>query len=302
MIEPMLATLAREPFDSADHIFEWKWDGVRALARVSGGSVSLTGRSGTDLTPLFPEIRLRTEYDLLLDGELVCLGPNGLPDFQRIQHRINRLSPRGVAQQYPAVLMVFDILEVGGKSLIVGAKQPWPLMDRKLLLETKRILSDAEHVKVTRYVEQGTALFREVMRLGGEGIMAKTRDGLYYPGRRHSAWQKVKVSHVDTFVIGGYTLGTGWREDMMGGVILGTPENGKLRWVATAGSGFTEAALGSLLARLRTLETAECPFLPGTKVAKQVAWVKPVLKARVKYAEKTNDGHLRWPIFLGVVN
>ena len=83
----------------------------------------------------------------------------------------------------------------------------------------------------------------------------------------------------------------------MGAVIIGKPENGRLRWVANAGSGFTLKVLEDLLGALQRLETEECPFLPGTKVPKKAAWVKPLLVIEVKFSEVTNDGHLRWPIF-----
>ena len=33
-IKPMLGRLARESFDSPKHIFELKWDGMRALAFI----------------------------------------------------------------------------------------------------------------------------------------------------------------------------------------------------------------------------------------------------------------------------
>jgi ATP-dependent DNA ligase len=41
---PMLATVAT-PFDSDQHLFEVKWDGVRALAAVDDGSWRLWGRA-----------------------------------------------------------------------------------------------------------------------------------------------------------------------------------------------------------------------------------------------------------------
>ena len=41
-INPMLAAKADAPFDSEQHLFEIKWDGIRCLAFVEGGQVRLT--------------------------------------------------------------------------------------------------------------------------------------------------------------------------------------------------------------------------------------------------------------------
>ncbi len=44
-IEPMLATLVKEPFDNPDWVFEVKWDGYRTIAEIRDGSVSLYSRN-----------------------------------------------------------------------------------------------------------------------------------------------------------------------------------------------------------------------------------------------------------------
>ena len=84
-IEPMLASLARRPFDSPDHIFELKWDGLRALAFISGGSLTLQGRNDRVITQEFPELaklpQQVTGDGVVLDGELVCLDDGGQPSF-----------------------------------------------------------------------------------------------------------------------------------------------------------------------------------------------------------------------------
>jgi len=55
---PMLATPATEiPRDEAPWSFEVKWDGIRALAAVSGGRIRLEARSGRDVTHRYPELR-----------------------------------------------------------------------------------------------------------------------------------------------------------------------------------------------------------------------------------------------------
>ena len=45
-IKPMLGRLARSPFDSPNHLFELKWDGMRGLAFAQGGELRLLSRNG----------------------------------------------------------------------------------------------------------------------------------------------------------------------------------------------------------------------------------------------------------------
>ena len=51
----MLGRLARNAFDSPDHLFELKWDGMRALAFIEGGTLKIFSRNGKNITSNFPE-------------------------------------------------------------------------------------------------------------------------------------------------------------------------------------------------------------------------------------------------------
>jgi bifunctional non-homologous end joining protein LigD len=302
-VKPMLAETGDEPFDSPDHIFEWKWNGIRIVGRKQGGSALLQGRSGADFTAQFPELGGLAKYisadEADIDGEVVCLGENGLPDFNRIQNRIGKREPlviERMAQKYPATFMVFDVTRVGDYDLTAGGKAQATLMQRKEILQ-KILVSDGM-VKLSPWVDgMGKELHQKAVALQQEGIMAKTKSGLYYPGGRNKDWLKVKVPKYACFVICGYTKGTGWREDTLGAVVLGMPENGTLRWVGCAGSGFTQKVLMDVYQTLQSIRTEESPFPPGTKVPDLSSWVRPMLVAEVKYYDITKTGQLIWPIF-----
>lgn len=304
IIQPMLAkTTGQEPIDSPEYIWEWKWNGLRIIGHCEGESALLQGRSGADFTLQFPELadlaRQIKADQAVVDGEVVCLDERGLPDFNRIQHRIGKRDPLAIkvmAEKFPATYMIFDVLEVFGTDITARSREPATLMQRKAILGQLVVPDGA--VKLSPWVDTaGTALLKEAERLGQEGVMAKTKSGLYHLGGRLPDWQKFKVPKWANFVIGGYTQGTGWREDMMGAIILGKPAGGGLRWVGNAGSGFTIQVLTDLLGALQTIHIEECPFLPGTKVPKVAAWVQPILVAEVKYFDVTRDGQLIWPIF-----
>ena len=57
MIKPMLAETAKQAFDSKDFIYEPKLDGVRCIAHLTPTGTRLQGRSGTDITNKFPELK-----------------------------------------------------------------------------------------------------------------------------------------------------------------------------------------------------------------------------------------------------
>src|SRR5215218_1566202 len=126
-VEPMLATLTDvEHFgDDTDWAFEMKWDGVRTIAYLAGGRVQLLSRRGRDDTAAYFDVaedlaRLDLQ-SAILDGEVVVLDRVGRPQFGMLQHLSNLTEPveiQRVAMSYPAQLMLFDILELNGKSLL----------------------------------------------------------------------------------------------------------------------------------------------------------------------------------------
>lgn len=300
----MLADKAKEPFDDPNRIFEWKFNGFRVKANYDGGPARLIGRSGIDYTAQFPEIhqvasRIKASQ-AEVDGEIVCLNPEtGLPDFNRLQHRYGQRDPLAIkvlAEKYPATYMVFDVTAHNGRDLTARSADKANQMERKEILGN--ILSTNGVIKLSPWVDGvGIELYNKAKELRQEGIMAKTKTGLYYPDGRLQDWLKIKVPRRGYFVIGGYTVGTGWREELMGAVVLGLPTEQGLRWVGNAGTGFKLAQLGEVFSQLRKIETVGCPFVEGTKVQKLAAWVKPVLVALIEYGDTTNDGKLTWPSF-----
>lgn len=309
-LEPMQATLTEAPFDSPDWFFEPKMDGVRAIVFINGDSVRIISRSGLDATRQYPtivgEMAEQTERRLMLDGEIVALNEKGVPSFQTIQQRLNLQRDsdiRKMEEQIPVYFYAFDILYVGGYDL-----RRAPLSDRKALL--KQLLVPTDHVHLLEHFEEdGVAAYEGAISAGLEGVMAKKRDSVYESGRRSKAWLKVKGTSEDEFVVGGYTAGTGGRAKTFGSLLVGQyDDEGRLVYAGNVGTGFDEKTLVLLLKRLDSLKTVASPFdvmTPGTSRFGRpkdvpIIWVKPELVARVKFAEWTNDGHLRAPSYLGL--
>lgn len=308
-IEPMQATLTEHSFSNPDWYFEPKLDGVRAIVFINGDSVRICSRRGLDTTRSFPgiagEMAEQTERHMVLDGEIVALNEKGVPSFQVIQQRIGLQRPSDVARaeaEVPVYFYAFDLLYATGYDL-----RGSPLSDRKTLL--KQLLIPTDHISLLEHFEMdGEAAYEGAKAAGLEGVMAKRKDSVY-ESRRSGAWLKVKSTKEDEFIIGGFTGGGGTRAKTFGALLVGQYRDGKLVYSGNVGTGFDERTLASLLRQLRELETDSSPFdvmEPGSmrfgrpKGEVEVHWVKPELVAAVRFAEWTNDGHLRAPSFRGL--
>ena len=196
VFDPMLAQKAAAPFDSAQHLFEIKWDGIRCLARIEGRRARLQSREALEITAQFPELAClgRLPSGTVLDGELVILR-EGRPSLRDIQHRgllQNRQRIGCSSRTTPVTYMVFDLLFIKGKSLMSV-----PLNLRRRVLENLIEQFPLPGVLVPQAVRQhGCQLFAQVVRLGLEGIMAKRLDGPYLPGKRSRYWLKIKATQV----------------------------------------------------------------------------------------------------------
>jgi len=177
---PMLA-VPSAPFDSAEYLFEVKWDGVRALA-ACGPDGAVWGRDAADYSARYPELAVlgRFPAGTVLDGELVRWGPDGLSNLGAILKRHHLTNPARIEQasrSQPVCYVVFDLLHLRGRSLLGE-----PLQRRR------EALQELLHRLQERYV-----VFSEgVVGAGRAFFEAKHRASGYRPGRRSSAWRKVK--------------------------------------------------------------------------------------------------------------
>jgi bifunctional non-homologous end joining protein LigD len=299
-ISPMLA-YPSDPFNSARHLFEIKWDGTRCLLFKQGDDIRLQNRRLEIITHRYPELRVLAKQieaqNAILDGELVVLA-GGLTDFGKLQQREHLADPTKIlllSQKIPVTYVAFDIIFLNGDKLMA-----LPLFDRKERLSG--ILRESPHLIASRYVqEHGQAYFQKAVSQGLEGIMAKTLTGPYLIGRRSRLWLKIKPRQVKECAVIGYTKGAGARRDTFGALLLATPEPPGWKYRGKVGSGFSEADLKELTARLQGLTTATSP-LPHPPQIRGVKWFRPELWVRVSFQEETSRGHFRAPVFMGMGN
>jgi bifunctional non-homologous end joining protein LigD len=305
-VDPMLATLtdAAHFGDESGWAFEMKWDGVRAICYLAGGRVKLLSRKGRDDTLAYfdvvddlSKIKVQT---VILDGEVVVTDAAGRPNFGLLQHRINLTRPADierVAKTYPAQLMLFDVLELNGQSLIKKTYQ-----ERREILENLVAPEPGSRIQVPPIFEGDLrAALATADQLQLEGVVAKRRNSIYQPGRRTHTWLKIKLHRAQEVVIGGWRPGQGRRDGGVGSLLMGVPTEAGLHYVGRVGSGFNDRQLDDIQARLEKLSRKTSPFIDVPREdARDAHWVTPSLVGEITYGELTEPGRLRHPVWRGL--
>jgi bifunctional non-homologous end joining protein LigD len=309
-ISPMLATLGtpgtvRADGSPDDWAFEMKWDGIRAIARVQQGTVSLTSRNGNDLTRSFPEIAeavaeaVDPATDCVLDGEIVALDSRGRPDFGRLQGRMKLTKKADVEraiEKTRAHYFVFDALERGGESLTARTYD-----DRRAALN-EIVRDDATALVQVPPAYEGDLdeALAASAELHLEGIVAKRRDSTYRAASRSSAWIKLKLHKTQEVVVVGWRPGAGSRANTVGSLLVAVPEDGELRYAGRVGTGFSERDLTDLHARFSRMgrKTPGATGVPAAD-ARDAQWITPSEVGEVEFAEWTSTHRLRQPVWRG---
>src|SRR3981189_981396 len=294
-LEPMLATLADRPFSDPNWLFEIKWDGVRALARIENGALTLRSRTGVDIAKRYPELASLPDAlaarQAILDGEIGALDAQGHSDFERLQERMHVRAPsENLVAQIRVVYFAFDLLYCDGYDL-----REAPLLERKQLLQ--RLLYTSERFRFADHqLEHGKELFALAEQNGLEGIVAKRADSPYVSDRS-PYWVKLKSTKTVDAVVGGWTEA---RTPALpfGSLLLGLYQGNKLRFIGHVGSGFDARKLKELSSRLKELAAPTCPFDAVPETNEKPSWVSPTLVARVKFSGWTPEHSLRHPVFL----
>ncbi len=292
--DPQLATLRQAPPTGDDWLHELKWDGYRLLVDIDQGKVRLRSRNGLDWTADYPDIVAAFEglgiRDGTFDGELIALTDKGNDDFGLLQKVISGNS------NAPLKYMVFDMPSLEGQDLTATR-----LEDRKALLEAllegaAPAIGYSQHI-----VGHGAEVFAASRKQGMEGIVSKALDAKYTPGRSRT-WLKAKHAASDEFVVVGYTPPKGGRTGF-GALLMATREHGRMVYKGRVGTGYDDAMLRSVLAKLKPLARKEAVVeLPShtTLRPKHVTWVEPKLVAEIEYRGFGKEGLLRQASFKGL--
>ena len=171
------------------------------------------------------------------------------------------------------------------------------LVDRKAQLQAllEPVVSPSSAIQFSDGIGgDGQVLYDHATEMGLEGILSKRLDAPYVQARSKS-WVKIKSLQTGDFPIVGYTLSTAAAG--IGAIALGEWVNGELEYRGKCGTGFSSAELTSILAKLEPLKAPD-QKLPG--MTKDVIPIRPVITARIHYANLTADNSVRHAVFKGL--
>ncbi len=275
----MRARLAASAFNSPEHLFEVKWDGLRALAARDRGGVRITDRMGADLLTALPELRdLPVPEGTLLDGEVIVCDTRGRPNYDLLAARVGaKAAKRGRGP----IFVAFDLLYEDHRSLLAR-----PLEERRTRLLARGLGGPA--LAVPEHLENDGEPFLEVVaEYGLEGIVAKRRDGRYVPGARSADWLKCHVTPRSDVVLGGLVT-----EERRGArlALCGTYDGDALTYV---GDAYVPPYLGQWLDDATGAFAADAsPFQTPIPLRDRLRWLQPRLVAIVEHGGKS-EGELR---------
>ena len=297
-IRPMMAKTS-DPFDSDNHFFELKWDGLRALMFLQNGKLELQNRNLRDVTASYPEIQTVTKRvrakKAIIDGEVVVLSKKGTPDFGKLQNRFGIEDPKRVEtarRANPVTYVAFDLLHLNGKDIIKNQ-----LDVRKSTLHD--LIEEGPHLLYGDHIERnGLQYYSEALKLGFEGVIGKEKHSPYLIGVRSSFWTKSKGSQTLDAIVIGYTQGEGVRKATFGSLVMAMyDETGKLVHVGNVGGGFDDKSLLEIKPMLDKLVVKKPVITGPVEAPSPITWVKPSIVCEIIYANITTDKKLRFPRF-----
>lgn len=291
-IQPELCSLVDHAPSGDDWVHEVKYDGYRSLCRKDGADIKILTRSGLDWSKKYKAIVQELEKikakSYMIDGEIAWIDDKGLTQFDGLQQALSD------EQSEELVYYAFDLLFLNGKDL-----REIPLLERKSLLE--KLLSGIKSDKIIYSEHQtsdGKDVFKSACHLGMEGIISKKVDSPY-SSARGKEWVKTKCTHVQEFVIGGFSVQE--NKKMVGALLLGEYDSHKkFKYVGRVGTGFNSRNLPDLMKKMNALKNKTNPFSTKPSKAGSVQWVKPVLVANIEFGAWTKEHILRHAAFKGL--
>lgn len=241
-------------------IFEVKYDGARLQIHIKDGrppEARFYSRRLNDDTQAMPDISEALQKawkggDAIIEGEAVAFDPalKAKQPFQAVLMRLGRVHGiREKALEIPLVLFLFDLVYHDGEDLMDLPQKVRRERLSKLFRVTERVkMTDA--IETDKIAEQ-ERFFRQAIKAGHEGLVAKDPDATYIPGKRTENWMKIKPAFetLDVVVVGGI-WGSGRRRGTLSSLVIAIRDKDKFKTVGKVGTGFSEELLAELTARL----------------------------------------------------
>jgi DNA ligase-1 len=256
-IKFMLATPAADLADIArtmpDEFFvEDKFDGIRAQVHTKEGRVAIYSRTMDEITHRFPELVLplmELTGDAIIDGEIVPARDDRILPFSELQKRLGRKTiGEDLLREVPVILVAYDLLYAAGRVLTDDS-----LEERRKVLEQMIPADGIVRVSLAKRFSDVASLdeeFTDARARGNEGLMVKSPDSSYKPGRRGREWMKVKraIATLDV-VVTAVEVGHGKRRKLLSDytfAVRRAEDDDELLNIGKAYSGLTDVELAAM--------------------------------------------------------
>jgi DNA ligase-1 len=306
-VRPMLAQRLSEPGEILAKLggrcaAEYKYDGIRVQAhRTADGTLELFTRRLDRVSTQFPEVvellgDSLSPREAILEGEVVAFDPASgeLRPFQDVMFRRRKYGIAEATKDFPVSMFCFELLYADGQDLT-----RLPYLERRAALAKAITISDRVRLTTAEQVGDEPALermFEQAVAEGSEGVICKSLDPTahYQAGARGWQWIKLKrdyrteLSDTLDLVVVGALYGRGRRAGIYGALLLAVydPAADRFQTICKCGTGFSDAELAALPARLAPLVRAEPPARVDTRRHADV-WFEPALVVEVLAAELT---------------
>jgi DNA ligase-1 len=256
---------------------EYKYDGARVQIHSDGNRVAIWSRRLSDVTGSLPDVVARARTfagaPIIVDGEVVALGPEGRPlPFQELMRRFRRVHDVEEALgRMPLALHLFDCLMMDGVSLI-----DVPYADRWEKLVQVTGGRDLAERRVVHSLDEAEAFRSAALSAGHEGVMAKDLRAGYAPGGRGKRWFKLKIAETIDCVIVAVDRGSGRRQGWLSNYHLAVLDGETFAHVGKTFKGFTDRQFAEMTERLRALAVADDGY---------TVTVRPEVVVEVEYNE-----------------
>ena len=231
-------------------MLEPKLDGFRVQIHRKKDEIKLYTRNLEEVTKQFPDVvkairdNVRSK-EFILDSEVVGIDPKTkkVIPFQNISQRIKRkYDVEALIKSLPVVINIFDVIELNGENLLNLSFEDRRKRLKAIIHDEKGKIELIEQV-ITSDIEKAKKYYQECLEKGHEGIMMKSIQGTYKPGKRVGQGVKIKpvMESLDLIIVGA-EWGEGKRTKWLSSFIVACRDGDQLKEIGKVGSGLKEKA------------------------------------------------------------
>jgi DNA ligase-1 len=290
-IKPMLSETASDlskafEIHNGETELEYKLDGARVQIHKKNDQIEIFSRRFSKITSSLPEIveiistKIKAR-ESILEGEVIAIDHNGKPlPFQDLMRRFRRTSEiQKSMKEIPVKLFLFDVIYLEGKSTVDLTQ-----MERRKILEEICPNNLLTPTIIPQNIEEAKTFFNKAIAEGHEGLIAKSPDKKYIPGKRDRRWLKIKQINTLDLVIVAADWGYGRRQGWLSNYHLAarSDDSHEFLEVGKTFKGLTDEEFKWMTARLLDVKINS---------SKYTVYVRPEIVVEVAFDEVQSSPH-----------